>query len=134
MRVRLGESFAAHLAEEARSAGQRVEFVENIHAPEALPAAGGRTAYRVVQEALTNARKHAPGRPVQVRLEGRPGERLTIDVRNRLAAPGSTGSATPGTGTGLIGLGERVHLTGGRLDHEIAEDKFRLHVELPWPA
>src|SRR5690606_41285433 len=116
------------------AAGQRVEFVENIHAPEARPAAGGRTAYRVVQEALTNARKHAPGRPVQVRLEGRPGERLTIDVRNRLAAPGSTGSATPGTGTGLIGLGERVHLTGGRLDHEIAEDEFRLHVELPWPA
>ncbi|MFI0481323.1 sensor histidine kinase [Actinomadura sp. 9N215] len=102
-----------------------------------LPAAAGRAAYRVVQEALTNARKHAAGRPVRVVLRGRPGTRLVIDVRNTL--PEDTGAApaapaVPGSGTGLVGLTERVRLAGGRLDHQAAAGEFRLHAWLPWPA
>jgi signal transduction histidine kinase len=99
-----------------------------------LPSAAGRTAYRVVQEALTNARKHAPGRPVEVVLEGGPGDRLVIDVRNTLSLGEAVAPLAPGSGTGLIGLAERVNLAGGTLDHEIEAGEFRLCARIPWPA
>ncbi|MEU7984967.1 histidine kinase [Streptosporangium canum] len=122
------------LVDESRDAGGRVHLRDGVVDPDALPAAAGRTAYRVVQEGLTNARKHATGRPVQVSLEGRPGVRLVIDIRNPLPEDGTATSITPGTGTGLVGLTERVQLAGGRLDHEVTAGEFRLRAWLPWPA
>jgi signal transduction histidine kinase len=121
------------LVEESRQAGADVRVRDDVADPAALPAALGRAAYRVVQEALTNARKHAAGRPVELVLEGRPGTRLVIDVRNPLRDP--DGARPPlGTGTGLAGLTERVRLAGGRLDHEAtAAGEFRLRAWLPWP-
>ncbi|WP_433497338.1 sensor histidine kinase [Sphaerimonospora sp. CA-214678] len=121
------------LVEESRDAGAQVLLRDKVTDPAALPAAAARTAYRVVQEGLTNARKHAAGRPVQVVVEGRPGDRLTIDMRNPLPGDETTLPITPGTGTGLVGLTERVRLTGGRLDHEVAAGEFRLRAWLPWP-
>ncbi|MFI0447357.1 sensor histidine kinase [Actinomadura sp. 6N118] len=123
-----------HLVEESRDAGTQVELRDEVTQPSALPAAAGRTAYRVVQEALTNARKHAADRPVHLTLTGRPGDSLVIDIRNPLPVDRSTGPAVPGSGTGLVGLTERVRLAGGRLDHEATGDEFRLHAWLPWPA
>ncbi|WP_046472118.1 sensor histidine kinase [Allosalinactinospora lopnorensis] len=122
------------LVDESRDAGVRVRLRDEVIDPAALPAAAGRTAYRVVQEGLTNARKHAAGRPVEVVLEGRPGDRLVIDIRNPLPEGGAASPVIPGTGIGLVGLTERVHLAGGRLDHEAAAGEFRLHAWLPWPA
>lgn len=123
------------LVEESRDAGAQVLLSDNVTDPAALPAAAARTAYRVVQEGLTNARKHAPGRPVEVVLEGRPGDRLTIDMRNPLPVGEASPPLAPGTGTGLVGLTERVRLTGGRLDHEVTADGgFHLRAWLPWPA
>ncbi|MEU9888790.1 histidine kinase [Sphaerisporangium sp. NPDC051011] len=119
------------LVEESRQAGEHVRLRERVAEPGSLPAATGRTAYRVVQEGLTNARKHAAGRPVEVVLEGRPGAHLVIDIRNPLAGGPPI---TPGAGTGLVGLTERVHLAGGRLDHETTAGEFRLRARLPWPA
>jgi signal transduction histidine kinase len=121
------------LVEESRDAGGQVELRDETVGASALPAAAGRTAYRVVQEGLTNARKHAAGRPVQVVLEGRPGSRLVIDIRNPLPEDGAEPLA-PGSGTGLVGLTERVRLAGGRLDHQAAAGEFRLRAWLPWPA
>jgi signal transduction histidine kinase len=121
------------LVEESRAAGGRVELRDGVGGAEGLPPATGRTAYRVVQEALTNARKHAAGRPVRVVLEGRPGDGLVIDVRNPLRGDGGE-DPPPGSGTGLVGLTERVRLAGGRLDHEAAGEEFRLRAWLPWPA
>ncbi|WP_308249770.1 sensor histidine kinase [Sphaerisporangium fuscum] len=122
------------LVEESRDAGVQVALRDEVADPGGLPAAAGRTAYRVVQEALTNARKHAAGRPVRVVLEGRPGDGLVIEVRNPLPEPGAAAPITPGTGTGLVGLTERVQLAGGRLDHEATAGEFRLRASLPWPA
>ncbi|HEU5026435.1 MAG TPA: histidine kinase [Spirillospora sp.] len=121
------------LVAESRDAGGSVQLRDDVVEPAALPAAAGRTAYRVVQEGLTNARKHAAGRPVRVAIEGRPGTRLVIDIRNPLP-PDGTAPLAPGTGTGLVGLTERVNLAGGKLDHEVAAGEFRLRAWLPWPA
>jgi signal transduction histidine kinase len=121
----------AGLVAESRDAGTEIRYAESVAAPESLPPATGRTAYRVVQEGLTNARKHAAGHPVTLVVDGRPGEALRIELSN----PSGNGvSLTPGSGTGLVGLTERVNLAGGTLDHGRAPDgHFRLQASLPWP-
>jgi signal transduction histidine kinase len=119
------------LIEESRDAGTPVRLANRIADLSTVPAATGRTAYRVVQEALTNARKHAPESPVTVRLDGRPGEELVVEVGNPLPAKASV---APGGGAGLVGLTERVDLAGGRLDHGVAGDGFRVCARLPWPT
>jgi len=131
------------LVEESRDAGARVQLDDRVPDPAVLPGAAGRTAYRVIQEGLTNARRHAPGEPVQVVIDGRPGGGLLIDIRNPLVnghGAGGAGGARPvmpaigGSGTGLIGLTERVRLAGGELDHQATDGEFRLSARLPWPA
>ncbi|MFC4585078.1 sensor histidine kinase [Sphaerisporangium corydalis] len=122
------------LVDESRDAGGQVRLRDEVVDPDALPPAAARTAYRVVREGLTNARKHAASQPVEVVLEGRPGARFVIDIRNPLREGGAAAPITPGTGTGLVGLTERVQLAGGRLDHEVTAGEFRLHAWLPWPA
>jgi len=99
-----------------------------------VPGSIARTAYRVVQEGLTNARKHAPGVPVDVLVRGHAGADLTIEVAN--PTPSWPPVVTvPGAGLGLIGLGERVQLSGGRLDHGRDDDgTFRLRARIPWPS
>ncbi|SEK59542.1 sensor histidine kinase [Nonomuraea pusilla] len=75
----------------------------------------GRTAYRVVQEGLTNARKHAPGAAVRVRL-AQAGAVLLVSVTTTAAdrrAGGGAGSLPPSSRTGLLGLRQRVELVGG---------------------
>ena len=101
----------------------------------AVPASTGRTALRIVQEALTNARKHAPGAAVVVRVGGAPGEGLDVEVRNRSSVLVGAAEQIPGAGTGLVGLAERATLAGGRLEHGFdAAGDFRLRAWLPWPA
>ncbi|RKN09726.1 sensor histidine kinase [Streptomyces radicis] len=129
----------ADLVADARNAGQRVTLVAAYDAAAAEdPAAGPRgqarrTVYRVVQEGLTNARKHAPGREVTVTVTGGPGEGLTVTVANELpaGAPGGA-SAIPGAGAGLAGLEERAALDGGTLTHRVSGTSFELTAELPW--
>jgi signal transduction histidine kinase len=120
------------LIDESRRAGMAVRWENRIRDVTMVPANIGRSAYRTVQEALTNARKHAPGATVQVRVEGEAGTGLTVEVRNPLvrAAP-----EIPGAGAGLIGLTERATLAGGRLEHgETHQGDFRVRAWLPWPA
>jgi signal transduction histidine kinase len=117
------------LVEESRAIGTPVDLRDSVGGVE-VPGTTARAAYRVVQEALTNARKHAPGQPVRIALDGTPGAVLTIDVSNPLGG----GSAIPGSGTGLVGLTERVRLVGGELDHRATATEFRLSASLPWPA
>ena len=71
-----------------------------------------RTAYRIVQESLTNAGRHATGGPVYVTLDYRP-TALAVNVVNQKAT--GTAKPVPGTGHGLLGLRERAHALGGTL-------------------
>jgi signal transduction histidine kinase len=122
------------LIEESRGAGMRVASAWEV-APEAVvPEALGRTAYRIVQEGLTNARKHARGSLVDVAVSGAPGDGLVIEVRNRLPVGAAAAATTiPGTGTGIVGLLERATLAGGRLEHGRTEaGDYRLWAWLPW--
>ncbi|WP_055551428.1 sensor histidine kinase [Streptomyces sp. NBRC 110028] len=124
------------LVADARATGQPVDFRTEVAAGtvRAVRSQLHRTVYRVAQEGLTNARKHAPGIPVGLTLAGGPGAGLTVEVRNALpAAPGAR-DPIPGTGTGLTGLAERVRLDGGTLDHTAADGTFTLRARLPWPA
>lgn len=93
------------LLDESRSAGMRLRAQIDVPSAESLPDSLGRTAYRVVQKGLTNARKHAPGAAVQVTVATNGSAGLVIEVVSRrptgLAA---VGASTRGRGTGLIGL------------------------------
>jgi signal transduction histidine kinase len=123
------------LAEESRAAGTPVRLETDLPASPPVPPGTGRTAYRIAQEGLTNARKHAAGRPVRLTLSGNPGDQLIIDIRNPLPPGPPQPDGIPGSGTGLIGLGERARLAGGRIEFgPTGTGEFRLQAWLPWAA
>ncbi|MGY1709027.1 sensor histidine kinase [Geodermatophilus sp. SYSU D00758] len=101
------------LVRDAREAGLPVELAGSAAGP--VDPAAGRAAYRIVQEALTNAGKHAPGAPVTVAVEQPDGE-LLVRVVNR--APAAAPEAPVSGGYGLVGLAERVRTLGGRFRAE----------------
>ncbi|MDO9407935.1 sensor histidine kinase [Patulibacter sp.] len=120
------------LLRESRDAGMRIQ--EELALPAEEPAATtGRTAYRVVQEGLTNARKHAWGATVRVRCAGSAAEGLTVEIATPAAVGAGPDVPIPGTGTGLVGLRERVELADGRLEAApTADGGFLLRARLPW--
>jgi signal transduction histidine kinase len=121
------------LADQSRRAGTPVTVEDRSADLRSVPAGMGRHAYRIVQEGLTNARKHAPGAEVRVMVDGSPGAGLMIEVRNRLPL-GAPPAQVPGAGAGLVGLTERVELSQGWLEHGPTPDgDFRLRAWLPWP-
>jgi signal transduction histidine kinase len=100
------------LVADARSAGVSVDLI-TLGAPRATSSVVGRAARRVVQEALTNVRRHAPGAVVGVRLQHM-GDEVRIAVRN--SAAGRAAEVAPGPGgSGLLGLRKRVELMAGTL-------------------
>lgn len=122
------------LLEESRAAGMRLNVDVRVSDPTAVPDAVGRHALRIIQEGLTNARKHAGSAPVEVRIEGAPGDGLTIEVRNPAPVLAAHATQIPGSGTGLVGLAERAALSGGELEHGLdGQGDFRLRAWLPWP-
>ncbi|MFJ1977344.1 sensor histidine kinase [Streptomyces albogriseolus] len=119
------------LVAESLQAGMKVTLEQRVTDAGSVPASVGRTAYRIAQEGLTNARKHAPGTDVTVSVVGGPGEDLTVTVHN--PAPEADVPPVPGAGQGLIGLTERATLTGGTLEHgPTPEGGFEVRARLPW--
>jgi signal transduction histidine kinase len=109
---RLGD--IEELLERVRGAGTAVSW--SVAGPaRALPASVELCGYRIVQEAVTNAGRHAPGSQVTVTIAYQP-DALGITVANSAAAPAPGGPADgPGTGFGLVGLRERAALLGGHI-------------------
>lgn len=123
----------AELFESARGTGQRVEVRGDLPELTEVAPEVGTAAYRIVQEALSNARRHAPSEPVGVDLAmGEEG--LGIRVANPIdgAAPGSS-TETSGGGHGLIGMRERASAVGGSVTAG-ARDGNEFVVEALLPA
>jgi signal transduction histidine kinase len=120
----LPDLVAQHQAATASPCTLEVRGEPRPLAPEASLA-----VYRTVQEALTNARKHAPGAPVHVQLDWRP-DCAAVEVHD-----GGGCRAAPlheaGGGRGLTGLTERAALLGGRLQAGPSDEGFRVRLEVP---
>jgi signal transduction histidine kinase len=113
------------LVEEARQAGMKVSL--RADGDDEVPDALGRAVYRVVQEGLTNVRKHAPHAHADVELTvAMDVVEVTVTNPTAVAQP-----LLPGAGMGLIGLRERVELAGGVLEHGRSGDHFVLHASIP---
>jgi signal transduction histidine kinase len=125
----LGELIA-----DERASGARISLKNSLSLDDEVPDSIGRTAYRVVQEGLTNARKHAPNTQVDVIVAGRAGDGLTVEVRNPTRVGAAT-TTTPGAGLGLVGLAERAALAHGRFEQgRTLEGDFVVRAWLPWAA
>jgi signal transduction histidine kinase len=88
-----------------------------------------RTCYRIVQEAVTNAIKHASGLPVDITLRGAPDTGVTIIVSNPLP-DGVCGA--PRAHSGIVGMTERARSLGGTLSAQPAAGRFVVDARLPW--
>jgi signal transduction histidine kinase len=95
------------------------------------PAGVDLSAYRILQEALSNAMRHAPGSRVDVRVAYR-GDSLELEVHNDAGAHDATPASATGAGHGIIGMRERVAMLGGTLfAGPAAEGGFRVSAVLP---
>ena len=117
------------LVAEAREGGHTIDYRDEVALTDPVPEAAGRTVYRIVQEGITNARKHAPLAHLSITVTGSPETGIDVVLRNPVGF-GPTG--TPGAGLGLVGLTERAELRGGRLEHHVERDGFTLHGWIPW--
>ncbi len=95
----------------------------------------GRHLYRIIQEGLTNARKHAPCQPVLLHIGGKCGTQVTLEVSNSTLPGSSSPPENRTSGHGLIGLSERTRLAGGELTAGEGEHGvFMLKAWLPWKS
>ena len=122
-----GAAAVAELVDRARETGLDVRW-ETLGTPRPLAVAPDHTVYRVVQEALTNAARHAPGSTVRVSMDWRC-DSVRVEVAN--TAPRRRARGLGAGGVGLAGLGERVRSVGGVLRHGPAAGGFVVRAVLP---
>ena len=119
---------------DARLAGTRVDLALDGDTRDALPTlseAVSRNAYRVLQESLTNVRKHAPHALAHVTVKRTSTGDLLIDVWNSMRAVSDT--EMPSSGFGLVGMSERVESFGGSITYgPTADHRFIVTVTFPW--
>ncbi|MFJ5309409.1 sensor histidine kinase [Streptomyces sp. NPDC088350] len=131
--ARTGLAEVPDLVRESQDIGMKVDLDMSRVGAGGPPGIAGLAAYRIVQEGLTNARKHAPGARVRITVEGGPGDGLALELSNP-AGRGAVREGIPGAGQGLIGLAERVGLAGGTFSHGRAGADYVLRAWLPWSA
>jgi len=125
------------LVEQATSLGEQItlDIRPEASALESLSTPVGHVLYRIVQESLTNCRKHGAGSPVLVAVTAQPGQTVDITVAEN-GPPRTTlravAVAVPGSGRGLLGLSERVRTVGGSFEHGPVQGGYRVHAVLPW--
>lgn len=122
------------LLDESRTAGMHLRARLDLPDTGAYSSAAERAAYRVVQEGLTNARKHAPGSPVDLDVTTACNGDLAIQIVSRPdpAVPPAGQPAAVGARSGLLGLAERLALVGGTLEHRHNEaGEFVMRASVP---
>jgi signal transduction histidine kinase len=125
----LAEQFMA-LTEEYRADGDLAVDFRVTGESRSVGAEAALTAYRTAQEALTNARKHAPGQPVSLRLEFALAD-MSVQVSNPLPNGAAGPLADAGAGYGLTGLRERAALGGGVLTAGPEDGQWRVCLRIP---
>ncbi|QKW24069.1 sensor histidine kinase [Kitasatospora sp. NA04385] len=125
-----GVDAVERLVETSGAVGARIELRRQGD-PRPLAAATGHAAYRIAQEGLTNAHKHAPGAPITLTVRYEP-DALVVEVAN---GPGGDGAAAVSGGQGLTGLRERARLLGGMVHSgPLPGGGFRLAGMLPYTS
>ncbi|WP_418275168.1 histidine kinase [Isoptericola jiangsuensis] len=122
------------LVDSARQAGGDVRLEADLPDAEQVPAAVGQALHRIAQEALTNARKHAPAQPVRLRVDVDEGAgAVVLDVRSTLATtPAPLDEPALRAGTGLITMRERAHALGGTFTAgPTADGTWRVRADIP---
>jgi signal transduction histidine kinase len=110
----LGLSIVDELVQRARRSGLRVDYHVSGDV-EHLDADSAEAVHRLVQEALTNAVKHAAGAPISMTLQG-DGDAMVVQVRNGAGSAGESDLTRSGGGYGLVGMRERVLQVGGDIE------------------
>lgn len=119
------------LVTESQSAGITVDLFDFIDDP--VPDQLARTAFRVVQEGLTNIHKHARHTKARVALIGEPGDEMVIEISNVL--PKGFTTDLPGARMGLSGIETRVTHAGGTISSGPTDDgRFEVKAVIPWPT
>ncbi len=131
----------SRLVDDSVAAGMPLVATVFVDGAETLEPQHAQAAYRVVQELLTNARKHAPGVPVRLSVTGGPrAGSLDIATANHMPHEAGTDSAAGavgarGSGSGLTGVRERIERLGGTMHSGLdPAGVFRVQIHLPWPA
>jgi signal transduction histidine kinase len=117
------------LIEQARRTGFDISFEIEGEEPQRISDAVQLAAFRIVQESLTNARRHAPGAAARVDLVYRD-DRLHLAIENDTAR-GANGAGDP-NGVGILGMRERAAAVGGTLDAQREQESFRVVAQLPY--
>lgn len=115
------------LIERVRGAGLDTELII-VGQPRPLPAGLELTLFRIAQEALTNALKHAPRArsPLQIRYR-----QHSVEIQVSSVGETARSGSAPGTGRGLVGVAQRVHVAGGQFDAGPVEQGWQLRAVLP---
>lgn len=121
----------ADLVGDAMAAGMPIDFDDSVDGAPAHSV--GRALYRLIQEGITNSRKHAPGARLRISLSGNEEDGVEAVLVNPLGFTDRQ-HTLPRSGVGLIGMAERVELLGGRLERHEDRRAFTLRAWLPWDA
>jgi signal transduction histidine kinase len=119
----------AELVRRSREDGVDVRLNALGERPARLPEAVSLAAYRIVQESLTNARRHAAGAAVEVTLVFA-GDRMGVAVENGAGPPAAANGH--GSGVGIMGMAERAAAVGGSVQARALPEGFRVDAELPY--
>jgi signal transduction histidine kinase len=119
----------AELVDDTRDQGVDVQLEVNGERPDRLADAVSVAAFRIVQESVTNARRHAPGAAVRISLTFEP-SRLAVAVENGAATRRNGNGTKPGVG--IMGMTERAAAVGGTLHATPLADGFRIDAKLPY--
>jgi signal transduction histidine kinase len=117
------------LIEQTRRAGLRVSFESEGEQPQHIPDAVQLAAFRILQESLTNARRHAPGAEAHVQL-AYGADRLHLAIENDTGDTATANGSRPGVG--ILGMRERATALGGTFEAQRSGRRFRVVAELPY--
>ena len=118
---------------DARAANMRIDTWIDVQQLGQLDESIGVIAYHVVQEGLTNVRRHAPGAPVSLQVDANPPQGVHVHVSNPTMPQSPSHMADTRKGAGLPGLAKRIQQAGGTCQYGFDQHNvFHLDVRLPW--